>query len=526
MGLVMPKKIFASGWPALYLLLLLFGMHVPEAAANPAAQGQWSTVLVPKTNQPLYAPINPVHAALLSNGKVLIIAGSGNCPPKQSGCPGYPNTSYAGPYGPSNGSGAALYDPVAKTFTQFSLRWDMFCNSMVLLPDGRALIVGGTTQYDPFYGQPKTSIFDFKTNTFTDMQPMAQGRWYPTVTTLGDGRAVTFSGLDGSGNTTNLVEIYDPAGSGWTKVDCSSPSANCWTPPLYPRMHLLPNDKVFYSGPNTPSHLFDPVNSTWSNGANTNHSWRGYGTSVLLPLTPANNYDPKVMIMGGDNPAVATTEIIDLNASSPSWQSGPSMSQARIEMNAVILPTGKVLALGGSTMDESVTYASLKADLYDPITNTFSSAGANAYARLYHSVALLLPNATVWVAGGNPSRGTYEQHMEIYKPAYLFKRNGAPATRPSISNVPSPSVTWGQQFPVQTPDAANIVSVVLVRNGAVTHAFNADQRLVGMSFTRGTGVLNVTAPPTGNIAPPGYYMLFIVNMSGVPSLASSILLHP
>jgi hypothetical protein len=202
------------------------------------------------------------------------------------------------------------------------------------------------------------------------------------------------------------------------------------------------------------------------------------------------------------------------------------MSQARIEMNAVILPTGKVLALCGSTMDESVTYASKNADLYDPATNTFSSAGANAYARLYHSVALLLPDATVWVAGGNPSRGTYEPHMEIYKPAYLFKRNGAPATRPSISNVPSPSVTWGQQFPVQTPDAANIASVVLVRNGAVTHAFNADQRLVGMSFTRGTGVLNVTAPPTGNIAPPGYYMLFIVNMSGVPSLASSILLHP
>ena len=202
------------------------------------------------------------------------------------------------------------------------------------------------------------------------------------------------------------------------------------------------------------------------------------------------------------------------------------MSQARIEMNAVILPTGKVLALGGSTMDESVTYASLKADLYDPITNTFSSAGANAYARLYHSVALLLPNATVWVAGGNPSRGTYEQHMEIYKPAYLFKRNGAPATRPSISNVPSPSVTWGQQFPVQTPDAANIASVVLVRNGAVTHAFNADQRLVGMSFTTSVGgVLTVTAPPNQNIAPSGYYMLFLVNTSGVPSVASSIQLH-
>jgi hypothetical protein len=505
----MPNKIFAAGWPALLLSLLLLGMQVPRAMAQANVQGQWSTLSDS-------APINPVHAALLSSGKVLIVAGSGNCPPGRIGCP------TGAPYGPPNGSGAALYDPKSGSFTPFSLSWDMFCNSMVLLPNGSALIAGGTLQYDPFHGQRKTSIFNPSANTFKTVQNMSQGRWYPTVTTLGDGRAMAFSGLNQNGNTTSLVEIYT-TGSGWAKVHCG---ATCWTPPLYPRMHLLPNDKVFYSGPNTPSHLFDPVNSTWSNGANTNHSWRGYGTSVLLPLTPANNYDPKVMIMGGDNPAVATTEIIDLNASSPSWQSGPSMSQARIEMNAVILPTGKVLALGGSTMDESVTYASKNADLYDPATNTFSSAGANAYARLYHSVALLLPDATVWVAGGNPSRGTYEPHMEIYKPAYLFKRNGAPATRPSISNVPSPSVTWGQQFPVQTPDAANIASVVLVRNGAVTHAFNADQRLVGMSFTRGTGVLNVTAPPTGNIAPPGYYMLFIVNMSGVPSLASSILLHP
>jgi len=391
---------------------------------------------------------------------------------------------------------------------------------MVLLPNGRALIAGGTLQYDPFYGQPKTAIFNPSKNTFTTVQNMAQGRWYPTVTTLGDGRAMAFSGLDQSGNTTSLAEIYT-SGNGWAEVQCG---ATCWTPALYPRMHLLPNGKVFYSGPETPSHLFDPVTSTWSTGAAANHSWRGYGTSVLLPLTPANNYDPQVMIMGGDNPATATTEIIDLGAANPTWNYGPNMSQPRIEMNAVILPTGKILALGGSYYDEDVMSASLNADLYYPATNTFSSAGANAYARLYHSVALLLPDATVWVAGGNPSRGSYEQHMEMYQPAYLFQSNGAPATRPTISSAPS-SVSLGSQFTVKSRDAANISSVVLVRNGAVTHAFNADQRLVGMSFTAGAGVLTVTAPPNHNIAPSGYYMLFLVNTSGVPSVASSIHLN-
>ena len=112
-------------------------------------------------------------------------------------------------------------------------------------------------------------------------------------------------------------------------------------------MHLLPSGLVFNSGPNNFSALFDPSNTSWNlYVARTNFGDRVYGTSVLLPLTPTNGYDPKVMIMGGSNPSTATTEIIDLGATPLQWQSGPNMTQARIEMNAVILPTGKVLGLG------------------------------------------------------------------------------------------------------------------------------------------------------------------------------------
>src|SRR5262249_37132360 len=193
------------------------------------------------------------------------------------------------------------------------------------------------------------------------------------------------------------------------------------------------------------------------------------------------------MIMGGDNPATNTTEIINLNNPGAGWQWGPPMSQPRIEMNAVILPTGKVLALGGALNDEDGTHASLNADLYDPVSNTFSSAGANTYVRLYHSVALLLPDATVWLAGGNPQRGTYEPHMEIYQPAYLFVpgTNGQLAYRPVIGSAPT-SISFS--LPVQNPFQVtlqagtapdSIASVVLVRMGSVTHAFHADQRLVG-----------------------------------------------
>jgi hypothetical protein len=476
------------------LIALVACALVTSSAAQANLQGQWSTLSSPM-------PINPVHVALLNTGKVLIVSGSGNV----AG-----NTNYQ----------AATWDPQTNAITTQPITWDMFCNGMVLLPDGRPFINGGTLQYDPFHGELRSAVFDPATNTFTNVQSMAHGRWYPTVTMLGDGRLMTFSGLDENGNTNSSVEIYSVS-SGW-----SSPFSASWTPPLYPRMHLLPNGKVFYSGATTLSRIFDPSAHTWANVATTNYSSsRTYGTSVLLPLTPANNYNPRVIILGGGNPATATTEIIDLGAATPRWNWGPNMSQPRIEMGATILPDGKILATGGSLNDEDTTTASLNADLYDPATNTFSSAGANSYARLYHSVSLLLPDGTVWLAGGNPQRGSYEQNMEIYQPAYLFTKdatgNVAFAARPTISSSPT-GVSYGSSFIVQTPDAARISSVALIRNGSPTHAFDQDQRFVGLSFTAGSGALSVTAPSNGNIAPPGYYMLFLVDSSGVPSVAKFV----
>src|SRR5882672_7629904 len=479
---------------ALLLLLLLASGGSIWAQAN--VQGQWQTL-------PNLMPINPVHAALLHNRKVLIVSGSGNLPTNSN-------------------LQAAIFDPATGTVTSQPVNWDMFCNGMVVLPDGRAFVNSGTLQYDPFHGELRSAIYDPATRQFTDAQNMAHGRWYPTVTSLADGTIMTFSGLDENGNTNSTVEIYT-VGSGWSPT-YGSP----FTPPLYPRMHLIPNGKVFYSGSTTSSRYFDPVAHTWSGVVATTQfsGTRTYGTSVLLPLTPSNNYKPVVMIMGGGNPATNTTELIDLSAASPHWTFGPTMSQPRIEMNATILPSGKVLALGGSLNDEDTGTASLNADLYDPVSNTFSSAGQNAYARLYHSNSLLLPDATVLVIGGNPARGTYEPHIEIYTPSYLFNSNGSAATRPSITSVPTSGIGYGSVFQVQTPDAANISSAVLIRPGAPTHAFDMEQRMVGMTFSAVSGVLNVTAPSNSKIAPPGYYMLFLLNSAGVPSIAQFVQLTP
>ena len=287
----------------LTLALALASVCAPGILAQSsilAGFGQWTTLTAT-------APINPVHAVLMRNGKVLIVSGSGNVPT---------NHDYE----------TAVWDPLTQAFAQQLIAWDMFCNGIVILPDGRPLINGGTLQYDPFYGELRSAVYDPGTGLFTDVQSMAHGRWYPTVTTLGDGKVMTFSGLTETGATNTTVEIYT-AGLGWSQ---EYPAG--WTPPLYPRMHLLPDGRVFYSGAGTESRLFDPSTKTWSAVlANTNYSvTRTYGSSVLLPLSPQNGYKPRVMILGGGTPSTATTEIIDLSASVPAWEYGPLMSQPRI----------------------------------------------------------------------------------------------------------------------------------------------------------------------------------------------------
>ena len=173
------------------LLALGFGPSTTEPVlAQAGTQGSWRTL----SNQ---VPINPVHAALLRNGQVLMVAGSGNVATEKN-------------------FQATVWDPATETFVTQALAWDMFCNGMVTLHDGRVLINGGNLQYDPFFGQPRNAVFDPATGLFTDIENMARGRWYPTVTTLGDGRVMTFSGLLEVGGTNTSVEIYT-VGAGWSQ---------------------------------------------------------------------------------------------------------------------------------------------------------------------------------------------------------------------------------------------------------------------------------------------------------------------
>jgi subtilase family serine protease len=483
----------------------------------PHITGQWVTL-------GYQMPINPISATLLRTGQVLIVAGSENDAHNNSDG----SESYR----------AAVWDPEGTTQSSIAvqtLTYDVFCSGTAALPDGRPLVVGGTSDYS-FTGDNRASFFDPATGRFVQSQSMVDGRWYATATTLGDGRIMAFSGLKLSGGTNNTVEIYGigSSGTGWSSPTPPAP----FVPPLYPRMALLPNGKVFYTGhgsggSNANGWMFDPSVKTWTSSVPTTRN-RTYGSAVILPLLPPA-YTPKVMALGGGgNPATSSTEIIDLSAASPAWTPGPSMSTGRIQMDAVILPDGTVLAMGGSVNNEAPNGPGKTADLYDPVTNTFGSAGTASYSRLYHSTALLLPDARVMSIGSNPgSRGRYEAAIEIYTPAYLFDSSDLLITtgRPSITAVtPSSGVVgYNAPFSVNFSSASPIASAVLVRPGSVTHAFDMDQRLIGLCgpspqppCSAGGGTLNLTSPPNGNIAPPGYYMLFLLDSAGVPSKAQFI----
>jgi hypothetical protein len=438
--------------------------------------GQWSSV----RQWPLVA----IHAAMLQNGNIIMWDRENNA-----------TTSMR------------IYNPQTDTFTKIAdpNGASVFCAGFVVLPDNRVLLNGGHLILGDNYGLVDTNIYNPATGAWTSAGDMAQARWYPTTITLGNGRLLTMGGSITPTSVATIPEIFNPATGIWTPI--GTITTNQPNIGLYPKLHLLPNGKVLWTYLGVRSKLFDPTNGKWTDVTPTNSSPRAY-TSV--------QYRPgKIMSAGsGQN-----TAVLDMNQTTPAWRVTQSMSYSRYNLNLTVLPDGDVLAVGGSNNNTNTPASGvLPAELWDADTERWTLLPSMVTPRMYHSMAMLLQDGRVVVAGGGRA-GTQTNYLnaEYYSPPYLFK-----GARPTITYAPS-QAPYGANMTVLSPDANSITSAVLISNPNVTHAINQNQRYVPLNFTRNdSGRLTVQLPTNTNLVPPGFYMLFLLNSNGVPSIAPII----
>ncbi|HSS35818.1 MAG TPA: carboxypeptidase regulatory-like domain-containing protein [Patescibacteria group bacterium] len=401
----------------------------------------------------------------------------------------------------STGDNARVWDPATNTFTPVPATFgDLHCAGQSTLADGRVVVVGGQNG-SPHNGTAVTALFDPFSLTWTQGPPMHYLRWYATSTTLPDGRVLATSGDAPDGTRAPNPEIYDPVANTWT-VLTGAPR----TQGLYPLMFVLPNGKIYESGPGASTSLLTTTGTgSWAAGPTNAYSTNGYSESAVM-LSPG-----VILRAGGGDPASNQTARIDMNAASPTWQSVAKMNFPRRRMNLTILADGTAIALGGTRASDDANQAVLEAEIWNG--TTWTTVAAMAEARMYHSSAVLLDDGRVLIAGGEAAG---RLRAQIYSPPYLFK-----GPRPTISSAPS-AVGYGSAFNVGSPDAASVVSVGLIRQAAATHAFDQNQRFVPLTFSQNGSNLSVTAPANGNIAPPGYYLLVIKDANGVPSVARHV----
>lgn len=191
-----------------------------------------------------------------------------------------------------------------------------------------------------------------------------------------------------------------------------------------------------FGGWNVQSGFLDPATGAYTAlpvaaiPASFNFAKRDQGATVLLP--PAQ--DQRIMVMGGGGPSISDVHIIDTDQANPAYVAAPSMLRPRIHVNAVLLPDRTVVATGGSAMSENAATASLEAEIFNPASNTWTTGATARVPRMYHSVALLLPDGRVLGAGSNPRRRDDELRLELYHPPYLLR-----GPRPCIDHAPAPS---------------------------------------------------------------------------------------
>lgn len=530
---------------------------------EPKDIGRWETIEAKFTNA-------ATHVALLPTNKIFTYGGS-SLDPDQFKNPTLP----VGEILDLNVEPKQVYE-----ISRDGLEGDLWCGGHTFLEDGKLLFVGGTSYYpaapDPLFGGLRQAyLFDPTDESWERLDNMQEGRWYPTLIRLADNSVLTIGGLQYRDpndktdpniikNLFNLVanikkrfvkvqEIYHPDTKQWRSMEAEQLF------PLYPRLHLLPDGDIFYSGVfNT--HYFVPgrfPSARWSYqtrmwqelGGRHKEKNREEGISVLLALRPPH-YEARILVAGGGTHNFGrilmtlfhsigknlwsskfhsltqiqdTVELIDLGLPEPRWQSMPKMHLPRIHANGVLLPNGQVAVVGGMSKYGHIPgthisqYPVLHTEMYDPVANTWSLLAAQSKPRVYHSAAILLPDATVISMGSNPYEKMIEHTIEIFSPPYLFRGD-----RPVITRCPE-QIAYRQPASIEVDRARTIGQVVLMRPEVVTHVTNTDQRLVELEFkVLNDNRLEIQGPPSKAHIPQGYSLIFVLNKDGVPSVGKFV----
>ncbi len=478
---------------------------------------------------------------------------------------------------------------------------DMFCSDLSHLAGGQILIAGGSDFYSTAGGVPEevpgiggmgvseiegirtAQVFDPEANTFTEIDPMKYGRWYPTLTTLPDGDINVVGGVtrlvfDSQLSQVRRSETLDAAGTPeapatfqWTENYTGMASENSL--PLYARMHLTPDGKLFYAaagqmngfGPTGYAadeatwglyQSFDTETSEWEIHGPTPYAGLPRNGAFSIPLMLEGDYSEMELLQGGGTlgptpgSMIGTTlsQIITVDdQSNVSTRETGQMNNARWFTTGTLLPDGTVFASGGGNIDHvnaSGFEAPVRqAEIFDPETETWSPAADMQRDRIYHNSAVLLPDARVLVGGHSPiplgvvlshqdfgpgfANNSKDSSFEIYSPPYLHTG----AERPTITKAPPAMIGWGEEFSLKTTFPDEISSVSLIRQSDISHAVDADARGLSLPFewNGNGGKLNIQAPPTGVNAPPGPYMLFVnreVDGVEVPSMAAMVTVGP
>ena len=472
------------------------------AAGAPELVGRWDVL---ETD----LPIRAIHSTLLHDGRLLLIAGSGN----------------DGSLFASGSFRAVVLDPDTGAFKEIPVPYDMFCAGHVTLPDGKVLLAGGTAAFpsenegpNTFRGSDQSYYFDPADDSFHRTADMTGAHWYPSLTKLGNGDVWAAGGLDEKAEGTVLTEIFDTSTLSWLPQNQVPQTWSYWG--TYPHMFLLDDGKMFYTGahtfgnglPGTGASIYDWTTAKiWDVPGLREKDLRDQAGSAFIG--PAQ--DQRLMIVGGGNtdtnlPATNLVDIIDLNAATPAYVPGPDLpGPGKAYVNLVNLPDRTVLAANGAQYNRTGDVAT--AALYDPEANAWTSVDPDPVGRNYHSSSMLLPDGRVVVLGSNPADNSFEFRISVYSPPYLFQ-----GERPQLVQAPE-RAGYGDVLDLGV--TGDVVSASLMAPMSATHQTDTNARLVDLPLAGEGGTRTAQVPDNPDLLPPGPYMLTVLDAAGVPSEA-------